>query len=164
MSIMSISLNAMPQMIEQAREEMKRADHLLYVSLKYTRTVDVLKSLLDRLINAIDAITDSLLDFALEKKKISEKPENLGLKGNLAKKTFKDQTIIEMIDFGMSLKKINRAEYKRSREFRRHVTMTVITDTGIVEINIDVIKEHYFKVKAYLEYAEKLIFGEKEQI
>jgi len=152
----------MLQIIEEAREEMKRADHLLYVSLKYTRTVDVLKSLLDRLINAIDCITDSLLDYAVEKKKIKEKPENLGLKGDLAKKTFKDPVITEMVDFGMSLKKINRAEFKRSREFRRHVTMTAITDTGIVEINIDIIKEHYFKVKNYLEHAETLIYGEKD--
>ena len=64
--------------LEDAREEMKRADHLLYVSLKYTRTVDVLKSLIDRLINTINAITDELLDYALQKKKIKEKPENLG--------------------------------------------------------------------------------------
>ncbi len=152
----------MPNTLEDAREEMKRADHLLYVSLKYTRTVDVLKSLLERLTNAIDAIIDGLLDFALEKKKIKEKPENLGLKGTLVKKTFKDETINEMIDFSLTLKKINRAEFKRSREFRRHVTMTAITDTGIVEINIDIIKEHYFKTKSYLDYAEEIIFGKKE--
>ena len=154
----------MQQVIEQAREEMKRAEHLLYVSLKYTRTVDVIKSMLDRLINSIDAITDKLLDHALDKKMIKEKPENLGLRANLAKKTFKDNLIGEMVDFGMLLKKINRAEYKRSREFRRHVTMTAITDTGIVDISIDVVKEYYFKTRSYLEYAEKLIYGETEQI
>jgi len=154
----------MPSFLEDAREEMKRADHLLYVSLKYTRTVDVIKSLIGRLVNAIDAIIDKLLDFALQKKKISEKPDNLGLKGDLAKKTFKDPKITEMVDFSLSLKQINRAEYKRSREFRRHVTMTAITDTGIVEVNIDIIKEHYFKVKDYLDYAERLIFGEKDEI
>lgn len=152
----------MSNALEAAREEMKRADHLLYVSLKYTRTVDVLKSLLERLINALDATTDDLLEYALEKKKIREKPENLGLKGELAKKTFKDETINEMIDFALTLKKINRAEYKRSREFRRHVTMTAITDTGIVNINIDVIKEYYFKTRDYIEHAEKLITGEKD--
>jgi hypothetical protein len=122
----------MTSFIEQAREEMKRADHLLYVSLKYTRTVDVIKSLIDRLVNSIDAVTDSLLDYALEKKKVKEKPENLGLRAELAKKTFKDTTITEMIEFGMFLKQINRAEYKRSKEYRRHVTMTVISENGIV--------------------------------
>ena len=31
-------------------EELKRVDHLVYVSLKYTRTVDVIRSIIDRLI------------------------------------------------------------------------------------------------------------------
>ncbi len=153
----------MPPFLEEAREEMKRAEHLLYVSLKYTRTVDVIKSLIDRLVNAIDATTDKLLDYAVQKKKIREKPENLGLKGELAKKTFKDPIITEMVDFGMFLKQVNRAQYTKSREFRRHVTMTAMTDAGIVEINIDVIKEHYIKTRTFLEHAETVIFGEKEQ-
>ena len=125
-------LTTMPDNLENVREEMKRADHLLYVSLKYTRTVDVLKSLLERLTNAIDAITDGLLDHAIEKKKIKEKPDNLGLKGELVKKAYKkDPIIAEMVDFNLTLKQINRAEFKRSREFRRHVTMTAITSTGV---------------------------------
>lgn len=148
--------------IEPAREEMKRADHLLYVSLKYTRTVDVLKSLLERLTNTIDAIVDGLLDFAVDKKKIAEKPENLGLKGDLAKKIFKDPVVDEMVDFGLYLKQINRAEFKRSREFRRHVTMTAMTPFGIVNIDIDIIKEHFMKVQSFLDHAETMIFGERE--
>ena len=58
----------MPSLIEPAREEMKRADHLLYVSLKYTRTVDVIKSLIERLFSTIDAITDALLDYGVDKR------------------------------------------------------------------------------------------------
>ena len=29
---------------DNAKQELKRADHLLYVTLKYTRTVDVIKN------------------------------------------------------------------------------------------------------------------------
>ena len=39
--------------IDKAKEELKRVDHLFFVSLKYTKTVDVIKSLIDRLINAL---------------------------------------------------------------------------------------------------------------
>ena len=41
-------------MIPEAKEELKRADHLLYVTLKYTRTADVIKNTIHRLLNAID--------------------------------------------------------------------------------------------------------------
>ena len=40
--------------IENAVSQLKRADHLLYVTLKYTRTVDVIKSIIKRLISAFD--------------------------------------------------------------------------------------------------------------
>ena len=154
----------MVSFLEEAREEMKRADHLLYVSLKYTRTVDVLKSLIDRLVSAIDVIIDNLLEHALDKKMISEKPDNLGLRGDLAKKTFKDPIIDEMVDFSLFLKQLNRAEYKKTREFRRHVTMSAVVDIGIVNVDIDTIKDDYFKTRSYLEHAEVIIFGEKDII
>ena|SRR3989338_8413417 len=154
----------MTQVLHLAREEMKRADHLLYVSLKYTRTVDVIKSLIDRLISSIDSAIEGMLENSMELRKIPEVPENLGLRMDLAREIYDDETVNQMIDFGMYLKMVNRAEYQRSREFRRHVTMTAHTDTGIVEVNIDVMKEYYMKVKDYLDYCERLIFGEKELI
>ena len=42
--------------LSDAVEEIKRVDHLVFVSLKYTRTVDVIKSVVDRIISALDFI------------------------------------------------------------------------------------------------------------
>ena len=42
--------------------------------------------------------------------------------------------------------------------------MTTVIDVGFVNVDIDTIKEDYFKTKQYLEHAEKMIFGEKEII
>ncbi len=36
----------MTDYLDNAKNEMKRVDHLLFVSLKYTRTVDVIKSVM----------------------------------------------------------------------------------------------------------------------
>jgi hypothetical protein len=52
----------MKESLSEAFEELKRADHLIYVSLKYTRTVDVIKSIIERLINAYDDAIITLLD------------------------------------------------------------------------------------------------------
>ena len=57
----------MKDTIEKAKEELKRADHLYYVSLKYTKTVDVIKSIIERLINAFDFTIDSLVAFNYQK-------------------------------------------------------------------------------------------------
>lgn len=148
--------------LEDAREELKRADHIIYVSLKYTRTVDVIKNLIERLINCIDFIIDGLLGHAIEQKLISEKPANAGLKCNAVRKVYGEK-FNEMIALYLQLRKIARAEYKKSSEYRRHVTMTATTDEGIFLIDIDKSKELYLKAKLFVEDAEKFMNGEEEE-
>ena len=36
----------MDDLVEGAKEELKRADHSIYITLKYTRTVDVIKNII----------------------------------------------------------------------------------------------------------------------
>ncbi len=151
----------MKAFLEDAREELKRADHIIYVSLKYTRTVDVIKNLIERLINCVDFIIEGLLDHAVEQKLISEKPANIGLKCNVVKKVYGDR-FSEMIALYLHLRKIARAEYKKSSEYRRHVTMTATTDEGTFLIDIDKSKELYLKARQFVEDAEKFIGGEEE--
>ena len=42
----------MIETLENAKEELKRVDHLIFVSLKYTRTVDVLLNVINRIISS----------------------------------------------------------------------------------------------------------------
>ncbi|MBI3052300.1 hypothetical protein HYY74_07670 [Candidatus Woesearchaeota archaeon] len=149
-------------LIEEASEELKRADHLLYVSLKYTRTVDVIKSIIDRLISGISLAIDALLERAKERKKVKEIPSNAGLKAELVKKLFNDEKITDMVIFYQTLKKISRAEYRRSNEYRRHVTMTAITDSGILLITMETIREYYDRTVGYVAYADSLLNPRKE--
>ncbi|MBI2145221.1 hypothetical protein HYU18_02755 [Candidatus Woesearchaeota archaeon] len=148
--------------LEEAREELKRADHIIYVSLKYTRTVDVIKNLIERLINCLDFVIEKLLDDAIEKKLINEKPANIGLKCNVVKRIYGDR-FSELVALYLHLRKISRAEYKKSSEYRRHVTMTATTDEGVFMIDIDKSKELYTQVKQMVEDAEKFISGEEEE-
>src|SRR3989344_4116824 len=60
--------------VESADEELKRADHLVYVSLKYTRTCDVMKNAIKRMISAYDLAMAGFLEDMRKKKKISVLP------------------------------------------------------------------------------------------
>jgi hypothetical protein len=149
------------QCLQEAKDELKRADHLLYVSLKYTRTVDVIRNIIDRLINSLEFTISDLLTYAKEKKMISEKPGNMGLMCDTMKSTFKDdEKLLEMVNFFLMLRRISRAEYKKSSEYRRHVSMSVILDEIILNISIDKIKEYYDATVDFVNHAEKTIRGE----
>ena len=54
-----------------SKEELKRADHLLYVTLKYTKNIDVIRNAIRRLINACDYAILDVTEWLKAKKKIT---------------------------------------------------------------------------------------------
>ena len=155
----------MKESFDLAIQELKRVEHLFWVSLKYTRTVDVIKNVIERLINCIGFGLESLLKYAKEKKLITSIPTNAGLRCDLLKKTFPDNLeLIDYINFYLRLRKLSRAEYTRREEFRRHVTMIATIDKGeVVEVSIDSLKEDYEKTRIFISFVKKIINEEKEE-
>ena len=150
----------MRESLDKAYRELRRADHLIFVSLKYIRTVDVIRSVIKRLINGFDFGVLALLELAKSKKNIEEYPKNVALRCALAKKIYKDEEITKHIDFYLTLRKIIRADYKKSTEYRRHVTMTALTDEGLINVDIDKVEEFYNKAQEFVELVRKEIEGE----
>ena len=148
-----------------AVQELKRVDHLFWVSLKYTRTVDVLKHVIDRIISCMGYGFESVLKYAGDKKLITHIPDNEGLRCELLRKTFPENAeIIEYVNFYVLLRKLSKAEYLKKEEFRRHVTMIATIDKGeVVEISIDVLKEYYEKTKNFITLVKRTINEEKEE-
>ena len=155
----------MKESFDEAVQELKRVDHLFWVSLKYTRTVDVIKHVIDRLINCIGFGLESLLKYAQEKKLIASIPTNAGLRCDLLSKTFPENAELQdYINFYLLLRKLSKAEYTKREEFRRHVTMIATIDKGeIVEVSIDVLKEYYEKTRGFIFFVKKIINEEKEE-
>ena len=145
----------MRELLENAREELKRIDHLVYVTLKYTRTVDVFISVIERMINAYEYIVDALLKNAIEEGDVIEQPDNPLAKADLALKLYEGKRIKENIKKYLLLRKLRRTEYKKSNEFRRHVTMSTVIDNQLIEVNIDSITEDFHALKDFLDYINK---------
>jgi len=153
----------MKEALADATKELKRVDHLFYVSLKYTRTVDMMKHMVERLISTISYGIEALLKYAKEENKIDEIPSNLGLRSKLVMDTFQNEELNDYINFYSRLRKIIRAEYTKREEFRRHVTMTATIDNGeIVEVCIDSLKEDYEKAKKFIGFVKVIVYGEEE--
>ena len=155
----------MKESFDQAVEELKRVDHLFWVSLKYTRTVDVIRNVIERLINCIGFGLETLLKHAKEKKLITAIPTNAGLRCDLLKKTFPENTeLIDYINFYLMLRKLSKSEYTKKEEFRRHVTMISTIDKGeIINVDIDALKEYYEKTRGFITFVKHTIDEEKEQ-
>jgi len=152
----------MLEALENAKGEIKRSDHLIYVSLKYTRTVDVLKSIIKRLINAFDYSLDCLLKFAQDQKQIKDLPKLPIAKVETVRSIFNDPQLNELLDFYILLRKLDKADYESSQEYRRHVTMTAFVDDKKIEVTIDSITEYFDRTKLLIALVEKIVIGEEE--
>ncbi|MDP6600426.1 MAG: hypothetical protein QF798_03255 [Candidatus Woesearchaeota archaeon] len=153
----------MEEALDNAKEELKRVDHLFYVSLKYTRTADMMRHMVERLISTFSFGIESLLKYAKEQKKIDNIPNNPVMDSKLMMKTFTDEEIANYMDLYLRLRKIMKANYSKREEYRRHVTMICTIDNGRVEeVNIDILKEYYGTAKNFINYVERIVEGKEE--
>lgn len=148
----------MKEAIDDAREELKRVDHLIFVSLKYTRTVDVLLNVVKRMIDAYDFAIDGLLKYGQDKGIIQDElPTNPISRTEMVLKNFKDQVIKDNMELYLLFRKIIKADYERLNEYRRHVTLKTMIDDETIEIKIDNVTEYYTIIKEFVKYIDNLI-------
>ncbi len=142
--------------MEEIIQEKISADHLLYVSLKYTKTCDVIVNLLIRWGTMIEKCIDTILKHAKNKKKIPSISSNPVGKIEQIKKLFKkNKDFIEVISLYEMFKKIEELRQERIGEFRKNVTLKIIYRGK--EININLIE-----LKKYAEMLEKFISTTKQ--
>ncbi|HII16182.1 MAG TPA: hypothetical protein HA362_07810 [Nanoarchaeota archaeon] len=137
-----------------ASEEMKRVDHLIFVTLKYTRTVDVIRSVLQRLVSTMDFEITDLLEYYRKKGKISAMPAVAMVRCRKLEELLpKDATLKDMIDFYMHLKRLVTSDYKKKEEYRKNVAMI----TKDAEITIDTLRDYAEQTKKYINYMTELM-------
>ena len=150
----------MKESLFEAKEELKRVDHQIYVSLKYTRTVDVLMNCLGRMIDSYSCMIDSLLKYAVEKKKLKEEyvPVSPLERLEFTKSIFPEEEIVQknMALYAL-MRKIVKTHPKKEQEFRRHVTLRTVVDGNEIAESIDTVTEHYAMMKEFYEWIDKKI-------
>jgi phenylalanyl-tRNA synthetase alpha subunit len=142
--------------MERIIQEKISADHLLYVSLKYTKTCDVIMNLLIRWSNMIQESIEEILEHAKKNKKISEVESSPIGKIEQIKKLFKkDKEFLKVIEMYEMFRKIRDLRKERIGEFRKNVTLKVFYKGKEVNVNLE-------KLKIYAEELEKFISKTKQ--
>lgn len=142
--------------MEDIIQEKISADHLLYVSLKYTKTCDVIVNLLLRWRKMIETSIDALLRESKKKGKIEEIPSNTVSKIDKVKILFKkEKNFKEVLEFYEMLRKLESLRTERVGEFRKNVSLKISYRGEIVEVNLE-------KLKEYAEMLEKFISTTKQ--
>ena len=142
--------------MEEIIQEKISADHLLYVSLKYTKTCDVIMNLLLRWRKMIEICIIQILKDAEKRGKIKEVSDNaIGRINEIKKLLKKDPNVLETIDFFMMLRKIESLKTERIGEFRKNVTLKVIFRGKEINITLDKLKEYAEMLENFVDMTKK---------
>ncbi len=146
--------------MEEIIQEKISADHLLYVSLKYTKTCDVIVNLLLRWKEMIDLSIDTILKHAKKRKKIPSIPTNPVGKIEAMRKLFKkDQNLLEVLEMYEMFKKIRELRTERSGEFRKNVNLKVFYRGEEININLEKLKEYSDKVEKFISTIKQFLLS-----
>ena len=129
--------------MERIIKEKISADHLLYVSLKYTKTCDVIINLLLRWRTMIELAMDELVERAKKEKKWKPVPDAPRAKLMQLKKIYSnDKVISETLELYELFRDIESLNKVRENEFRKGVNLKVEYKGGTININLDKLKDY----------------------
>ena len=151
----------MNENLEKIIKEKISADHLLYVSMKYTKTCDVMVNLIKRWRIMLDHALDALLDKAKKKKMIKSIPSAPKPKIEAIKQTFKNvPEVIDAVKEYEMFRLIDGLNKKREGEFRKGVCLRVMYKGEEIPINMDKLKEYSEILERFINYT-KLFLSSK---
>ena len=144
---------------ENAIEELKRADHSIFATLKYTRSRDVVLSVLDRLSTTFTYSVHAGLLYAKDKGSISDVPEDLKSREYLFRQVYPDFT--QMMDLYALLRKVlNCPDYDVEQEFRKNLTLIAEVEGCGVRISVEDIERYYAQIREFLNTLKTIFLNE----
>lgn len=133
---------------ESAKEELKRADHLIYITLKISRNVDVIRNAILRMISASEFL---IKDVLVHKKK--ELPKTIKESIILLRNTFKkDEKLHDFLNFYETLKRIERSEYTAKDEYRKNLSLI----TKFMTLDVPTLEQYFNKSIDFMHYVNEL--------
>ena len=123
-------------LLDAVIKEKISADHLLYVSLKYTKTCDVILNLLLRWKIMIDASLDLLIEKSGKKwKPVPNAPRAKLIQ--LRKLYEKEPLVMEALDLYEFFRDVEQLDKAREGEFRKGVNLKVQYKGKLVNVNLE---------------------------
>jgi hypothetical protein len=144
--------------MEEIIRQKVNADHLLYVSLKYTKTCDVIRNLILRWARMIEVCIEEILDHAKSKKKIPKIPKTPIEKVESVRKLFKkNKDFLKVINLYEMFRKIKNLRTEKVGEFRKNVNLKIFYKGKEIDVNLE-------QLKIYAEILDNFIDNVKKYL
>ncbi len=145
-------------MLEKIIKEKISADHLLYVSMKYTKTCDVMINLVKRWAVMIEDSIDGLLITAKKKKMLKIIPTAPKLRVDLVKEVFrKEPAVLDAIELYSMFKLVDILKQTKEQEFRKGVCLSLFYKGQEIRINLEKLKEYSEILERFINFVKRFL-------
>ena len=146
-------------MDEEIIKEKTSADHLMYVSLKYTKTCDVILNVLARWKSLFEISFDAVLEDGCSDGSIACMHSTPKQRIEFMKKYFaKDKAIQDVIPLYIFFKRVPDLKKVRSGEFRKNVNLKIVLSSDkSVDINMEKLGEYHDTVEAFISRVKEIL-------
>jgi len=152
----------MPEILEEIIKEKTSADHLLFVSMKYTKTCDVMINLIKRWKVMIEKAFQGLLEKAKKKKLIKSIPQAPKIRISTIREAFKDKKeVIDALELYEMYRLIDILKKSKENEFRKGVCLRIMYKGEEVAVNLDKLKEYYKILEKFINYTKLYLSSKK---
>ena len=134
------------------------ADHLLYVSLKYTKTSEVIMNLIVRWAVMIEHGFSSMLVHAKKKKMIKTIPLSPKPKIDLIRDVFKgEKAVIDTLNLFEMFRRVEDLKKESEGEFRKNVALKISYRGEVVKVNLEKLKEYSVTLENFINYLKQFL-------
>jgi len=148
----------MSEILEKIMKEKTSSDHLLYVSMKYTKTCDVMINLIKRWKIMMDYAFEGLLEKAKKKKMVKKIPTAPKLKVDLLKKIFENNPeVMDAVKEYEMFKLIDVLKKTKEGEFRKGVCLRITYKWKEIAVNLDKLKEYSEILERFINYTRHFL-------
>ena len=128
------------------------------MSLKYTKTSEVIANLILRWAVMIEHSIDRLLMQAKKKKMIKVIPTSPKPRLDLIRETFKNEkTVMEVVELYEMFRKIDQLNKESEGEFRKNVALKVSYRGQVVRIDLEKLKEYSIILERFINYLKQFL-------
>ncbi len=150
--------------LETALSELKRAEHSIYVSLRYARNVEIMESIIERIVKSYESIFNSLYYFKLEEDGI-EKKETIRERIDIINKLEEEHCLDQASNFYEFIRHLKNQKNLIENRYRRFFGIIYFLENNyIYMLDIDQMKEWLELLKKHFLSAQDIILSEEESV
>ena len=140
---------------------LRRVEHQLLVSTKFTKTLDMIKNIVESYITTYDYVINGLLDKLIEDNKIEERPIAPKVKCDVIVKYFQDdKRFPELLNLYLLLRRLRNAEFLIENEFKKKIIAKTSVEGREIHLDIVILTEYFKILKDIIMHVKENYFGE----